>query len=174
MSDRIVVFDRGRIQQVGTPAEVYEGPATEFVAGFVGTSNLLRGSAAFAVLQRDGLFSIRPEKIRVLDEDGELPAGWHGATGTVREVVYAGAGTRFVVDLDVGASLVALQQNVETASVDVMAVRGRRVRLGWRREHEFAVRGPGVSEPGVQERGRAPDGGPERKMPNAQEESTSA
>jgi putative spermidine/putrescine transport system ATP-binding protein len=140
MSDRIVVFDRGRIQQVGTPAEVYERPATEFVAGFVGTSNLLRGEAARAVVGEPGLFSIRPEKVRVLDDDGAAgPDGHRTAVGTVREVVYVGSGTRFVVDLEAGGSLVALQQNLETSSMDVMAYRGRRVVLAWRREHEFRV-----------------------------------
>jgi putative spermidine/putrescine transport system ATP-binding protein len=59
--------------------------------------------------------------------------------GTVREVVYVGSGTRFVVDLEAGGSLVALQQNLETSSMDVMAYRGRRVVLAWRREHEFRV-----------------------------------
>jgi putative spermidine/putrescine transport system ATP-binding protein len=142
MSDRIVVFDRGRIEQVGTPAEVYERPATEFVAGFVGTSNLLRAGAASAVLGQEGLYSIRPEKIRVVTEGpdaAEVPAGHHGAAGTVREVVYAGSGTRFVVELDAGGTLVALQQNLETSSMDVLAYRGRRVRLVWRREHESRI-----------------------------------
>ncbi len=139
MSDRIVVFDHGRIEQVGTPAEVYERPATAFVASFVGTSNLLLPDAAREVLGHSGLYSIRPEKIRVLDDDAPVPPGSHGAHGTVRDVVYVGSGTRFVVDLAAGGHLVALQQNLETSSMDVMAYRGRRVLLTWRREHEFAV-----------------------------------
>jgi putative spermidine/putrescine transport system ATP-binding protein len=147
MSDRIVVFDRGRIQQVGTPAEVYERPATEFVAGFVGTSNLLSGPAAQAVLGQEGLFSIRPEKIRVLPAAGEVPDGWRGAAGTVREVVYVGSGTRFLVDLAAGGSLVALEQNVETSSSQVSTSRGRSVVLAWRREHEFRVGGAGPTGP---------------------------
>jgi len=151
MSDRIVVFDRGRIEQVGTPAQVYERPSTEFVAGFVGTSNLLRPDAARAVLGHDGLYSIRPEKIRLVlasstGADGEpaadgpvVPDGHHGALGAVREVVYVGSGTRFVVDLEAGGTLVALQQNLETSSMDVLAYRGRRVLLLWRREHESRI-----------------------------------
>ncbi len=142
MSDRIVVFDRGRIEQIGTPAEVYERPASEFVASFVGTSNLLQPEVAERVLGLSGLYSIRPEKIHVLDETGSVEDGARGAAGTVAEVVYAGAGTRFVVDLDAGGRLVALQQNARISSMDVLAHRGRRVLLSWRREHEFAVTPP--------------------------------
>jgi putative spermidine/putrescine transport system ATP-binding protein len=139
MSDRIVVFNAGRVEQVGTPAEVYERPATEFVAGFVGTSNLLHPDAAQVVLGHEGLYSVRPEKIRVVDADAAVPEGHHGARGVVREVVYVGSGTRFVVDLDAGGSLVALQQNLETSSMDVLALRSQPVGLQWRREHEFRV-----------------------------------
>ena len=139
LSDRIVVFDAGRVQQVGSPADVYERPATEFVAGFVGTSNLLRPTAARAILGHEGLVSIRPEKIAVRAEDEPIPDGAHGARGVVAEVVYLGSGTRFVVDLDVGGRLVALQQNVHTASTDDTAVRGRRVVLTWHRDHEVEV-----------------------------------
>ncbi|HEY0869454.1 MAG TPA: ABC transporter ATP-binding protein, partial [Acidothermaceae bacterium] len=99
MSDRIAVFHAGRLEQVGPPAEVYERPQTEFVAGFVGTSNLLRGEAAQAVLGRDGVWSVRPEKIRVLDPAAAVDAGERTAAGVVREVVYVGDVTRFVVEL---------------------------------------------------------------------------
>jgi putative spermidine/putrescine transport system ATP-binding protein len=139
MSDRIAVFNAGRIEQVGTPAEVYERPTTAFVAGFVGTSNLLKGPAAEQVLGDSGVVSVRPEKIRianVLDQPGE---GEHSVAGVVREVVYVGAATRFVVDLEVGGHLVALQQNLETSSMEVMSMRGRHVRLVWSRDHEFRV-----------------------------------
>jgi putative spermidine/putrescine transport system ATP-binding protein len=157
MSDRIAVLAAGRIEQVGTPEEVYERPATAFVAGFVGTSNLLTGAAARAVLGRDGVFSIRPEKIRLTvtgdaaastavetpagydPEKSPRPAGEVAATGRVAEVVYAGPATRFVVDLDAGARLVALQQNQQTTSADVVRLRGQPVRLSWRAEHVVAV-----------------------------------
>jgi putative spermidine/putrescine transport system ATP-binding protein len=143
MADRIAVFNAGRIEQVGTPAEVYEKPASAFVAGFVGTSNLIEGQAAESILGRPGVYSVRPEKLRVdTDLDAELPDGEHSATGTVAEVVYAGAATRFVVDLDAGGRLVALQQNLQTSSMDVLKLRDARVRLAWRREHEFAIAGP--------------------------------
>ena len=103
MSDRIAVFSQGKIDQIGTPADIYEHPANEFVAAFVGISNLL---------ERDGRrFTIRPEKIRLL-LDGEQPeSGDHAERGTVREVVYAGMITRYVVDLDQGGEIVVVRQN---------------------------------------------------------------
>jgi putative spermidine/putrescine transport system ATP-binding protein len=149
MSDRIAVFNAGRIEQVGTPAEVYERPASAFVAGFVGTSNLIAGAVAEKLLGRDGVYSVRPEKIRVLaggdpdlaggDLNADVSGEEHSATGTVADVVYAGAATRFVVDLDAGGRLVALQQNLQTSSMDVLELRDAPVRLVWRREHEFPI-----------------------------------
>jgi putative spermidine/putrescine transport system ATP-binding protein len=137
MSDRVAVFNQGRIEQVDTPAEVYERPATPFVAGFVGTSNLFEGESARAVLGREGVFSVRPEKIRL----GGAPASAEeiSAAGQVVEVIYAGATTRFVVDLDAGARVVAMQQNQRTSSADVAALRGKPIRLTWRAEHVVAV-----------------------------------
>ena len=143
MSDRIVVFNHGRVEQVGTPAEVYERPLSEFVAGFVGTSNLLRPEAAQAVAGHRGLVSIRPEKVRLLEALAPVPEGHRRAAGTVREVVYAGSSTRYVVDLDAGGSLVAMAQNLETSSMDVMAQRGRAIVLAWRPEHEFHLSNAG-------------------------------
>ncbi|WP_406044477.1 ABC transporter ATP-binding protein [Micromonospora sp. NBC_00898] len=139
MSDRVAVFHHGRIEQVDTPAEVYERPRTPFVAGFVGTSNLFEGETARAVLGRDGVFSVRPEKIRL----GGAPASAEeiSAAGQVVEVIYAGAATRFVVDLDGGARVVALQQNQQTSPADVAALRGTPIRLTWRAEHVVAVPG---------------------------------
>ncbi|HEX6886914.1 MAG TPA: ABC transporter ATP-binding protein [Candidatus Nanopelagicales bacterium] len=139
MSDRIAVFNAGRIEQIGSPAEVYERPATQFVAGFVGTSNLLGGAAALTVLGKEGTYSVRPEKIYVADPDEPLSREIHSALGTVREVVYVGSGTRFVVDLQAGGTLVALQQNQQSSSMEVLAMRGRPVRLAWRPEHEYQV-----------------------------------
>jgi putative spermidine/putrescine transport system ATP-binding protein len=126
MSDRLAVFNEGRVEQVGTPAEVYEHPQTEFVAGFVGVSN---------VLDRDGRrVTIRPEKIRMSDE-----AGGEGEPGTIREVVYVGMVTRYVVDLDAGGQLVVVRQNLETSSQDALAEQGKRVRLSWRPEHTYEI-----------------------------------
>jgi putative spermidine/putrescine transport system ATP-binding protein len=145
MSDRVAVFNHGRIEQVGTPADVYEHPATAFVAGFVGTSNLFTGDAARHILGRDGAFSVRPEKIHLgLPDQDVTPPGGLSATGHVAEVVYAGPTTRFVVDLDAGPRLVVVQQNQQTSSADVAALRDRPVRLSWRTEHVVSVPGPGA------------------------------
>jgi putative spermidine/putrescine transport system ATP-binding protein len=141
MSDRIAVFRDGRIEQVGTPAEVYERPATQFVAGFVGTSNLLGPDAARAILGKDGQWSVRPEKIRIADSRESAGSDEHAADGTVAEVVYAGAATRLLVDLDAGARLMVTQQNLRTSSSQVQNLRGNRVRLIWGREHEFRLDG---------------------------------
>jgi putative spermidine/putrescine transport system ATP-binding protein len=126
MSDRLAVFNEGRIEQIGAPAEVYERPATEFVAGFVGVSN---------VLERDGKkFTVRPEKIRMhFDEAGE------GELGRIRDVVYVGMFTRYIVELDSGGELTVVRQNLETSSQEALESRGRRVRLEWRPEHTFEI-----------------------------------
>ncbi|MFG2960754.1 ABC transporter ATP-binding protein [Streptomyces sp. NPDC048291] len=140
MSDRVAVFHQGRIEQVGTPAEIYERPRSPFVASFVGTSNLLTGEAALRVLGESGTHSVRPEKIRVLGETAEPdPEGHVSALGTVAEVVYLGDATRFLVDLDGGGRLTALQQNLDTSAEDVAAYRGTRVRLRWQRRHTVHV-----------------------------------
>ena len=140
MSDRIAVFNRGRIEQVGSAAEVYERPASGFVAGFVGTSNLLADDAAEAIAGQRGTFTVRPEKIRILPEGASVEPGQLCANGAVREVVYLGPDTRYIVALDAGAELVVMQQNLETSSDDALAARGRRVRLAWSREHLLPVR----------------------------------
>jgi len=140
MSDRIAVFNQGDIAQLGSPTEVYEHPATPFVAGFVGTSNLLDGQVAEAVLGRPGTWSVRPEKIRVVAADAQVAEGQHAVRGVVREVVYVGMSTRFVVDLAVGGSLSAVQQNTETLS-DLSHLRGQDVQLVWDTQHEYQVTG---------------------------------
>jgi putative spermidine/putrescine transport system ATP-binding protein len=139
MSDRIAVFNQGRIQQVATPAELYERPASAFVAGFVGTSNLLGGEAARAVIGRDGTFTVRPEKIRILEPDVAAGPGQCSATGVVSDVAYLGSQTRFVVRLDAGGELVVTQQNLATSSMEALAARGRPVRLVWDRQHNLQL-----------------------------------
>jgi putative spermidine/putrescine transport system ATP-binding protein len=126
MSDRLAVFNDGRIEQLGTPADVYEHPATEFVAGFVGISN---------VLERDGRrFTVRPEKIR-MHIDGNAA----GEPGHVREVVYVGMFTRYIVELDSGGELAVIRQNLETSSQEALESKGRRVTLEWRPEHTYEI-----------------------------------
>ena len=135
MSDRLAVFNRGRIEQVGAPAEVYERPATAFVAGFVGTSNLLRGEAALAIIGEDRVFTVRPEKIHLAEPDDPVQADEISALGRIAEVVYIGPDTRYIVALDVGPQLVVTQQNLATSSTEALATRGRTVRLVWKRHH---------------------------------------
>jgi putative spermidine/putrescine transport system ATP-binding protein len=141
MSDRIAVFNDGRIEQLAAPAELYEHPASAFVAGFVGTSNLLEGDVAEAILGTTGLFTVRPEKIRLQPRDATIEPGECTATGVVREVVYLGAATQTVVDLDAGGSLIVLQQNQQGSVQDKLDLRGAHVRLSWHREHTVAVGG---------------------------------
>ncbi|HET9084991.1 MAG TPA: ABC transporter ATP-binding protein [Candidatus Limnocylindrales bacterium] len=139
MSDRLAVFNKGRIEQIGSPAEVYERPATRFVAGFVGTSNLLTGNVAATILGRPGTFTIRPEKIRLAPPDATSGPDETSASGTIQSVVYLGPDTRYIVDLDAGARLVVTQQNLTTTSTDVVDQQGKAVRLIWKRQHELPV-----------------------------------
>jgi len=133
MSDRIAVFSHGRIDQVGTPLNVYEHPTTEFVAGFVGVSNLL---------EREGnRFTVRPEKIRMLAPGDPPEAEDKTERGVIREVIYVGSVTRFVVDLDAGGALTVVRQNVDGARLDAHEDRGRPVLLAWRPENTYAIQG---------------------------------
>ena len=139
MSDRLAVMNSGRIEQVGTPADVYEHPATGFVAGFVGVSNLVSGETARAISGAAATFTIRPEKILIREPGASVTDGMCWADGRVRDVVYLGAHTRYWVELDAGGELVITQQNVESTSMDVLAARDRRVRLVWHRLHNRPV-----------------------------------
>jgi putative spermidine/putrescine transport system ATP-binding protein len=130
MSDRIAVFNEGRIEQVGSPVEVYEHPANAFVADFVGVSN---------VYESDGKrFTIRPEKIRLLD-DGAGQDGLHVERGRVREVAYAGMLTRYWVQLAAGAELQVVRQNLEGDPEEDDGRRGAEVTIGWRAEHMVPI-----------------------------------
>jgi putative spermidine/putrescine transport system ATP-binding protein len=129
MSDRLAVFNHGRIEQVGAPADVYERPESEFIAGFVGVSN---------VIERNGRrFTIRPEKVRLVD--GAAQDGLHTEPGVVRDVSYAGMVTRYVVTLDRGGELQVVRQNLETSSAEALAEQGRRVTVGWSEAHTYAI-----------------------------------
>jgi putative spermidine/putrescine transport system ATP-binding protein len=138
MSNRIAVFNEGKVEQVSPPVELYEQPATEFVAGFVGVSNLL---------ERDGSrFTIRPEKIQLLVDPASTPNGLRTEHGRIAEVAYAGMVTRYTVALDGGGELQLVRQNAEGASTDVPSEQGREVLVGWRPEHTVAVRGKSKPE----------------------------
>jgi putative spermidine/putrescine transport system ATP-binding protein len=131
MSDRLAVFNQGRIEQIGPPAEVYEHPQSEFIAGFVGVSN---------VIERDGRrYTVRPEKINLL-MNGEAPQdGSHVEQGHVRDVQYVGPVTRYQITLDRGGELQVLAQNLEEGSSEVFEAKGRRVSLEWRPEQESVI-----------------------------------
>jgi putative spermidine/putrescine transport system ATP-binding protein len=146
MSDRLAIFNRGSIQQVGTPAEVYEHPATAFVAGFVGTSNILTAAGARSILGEDGTFTVRPEKIHLAEPGDPVPAGFVSAVGHVRDVVYLGSDTRYHVSLDAGGELAVIKQNVATSSMEELALKGRAVRLAWDRRHALPVSPEGSGE----------------------------
>jgi len=135
MSDRIAVFNAGRIEQIGAPAEMYERPATRFVAGFVGTSNLISGDVAQAIIGRRGTFTVRPEKIHLGEPDAPSGGDEYAAPGRIRSVVYLGSDTRYHVALDAGTELVVTQQNLATTSTEALAQQGRAVRLVWKRQH---------------------------------------
>jgi len=130
MSDRVAVMSNGQIEQIGSPVDVYERPATEFVAGFIGISN---------VLVRDGVrFVVRPEKIRMLAESETADPGMTVEPGRVEEIIYVGMTTRYLVHLDRGERLVAVRQNMDALG-DAQKFEGRRVRLAWTAEHTYVL-----------------------------------
>jgi putative spermidine/putrescine transport system ATP-binding protein len=156
MSDRIAVLNHGKIEQIGDPVEVYERPATAFVADFIGVSN---------IIERDGhQVTIRPEKITLLAADDAKPASAdaHVEPATVTDVIYAGVLTRYVVVLDAGGELVISRQNTQsppgaiapgTAQASVMSgdadgtagegqaavAVGARVQVSWRPAQAFTI-----------------------------------
>jgi putative spermidine/putrescine transport system ATP-binding protein len=131
MSDRLAVFNQGKIEQIGPPAEVYEHPQSEFIAGFVGVSN---------VIERDGRrYTVRPEKLNLLEDGDEPEPGAHVEAGVVRDVQYVGPVTRYHVTLDRGGELQVLTQNLDEGSSEVLEVKGQRVRLAWRAGQESII-----------------------------------
>jgi putative spermidine/putrescine transport system ATP-binding protein len=154
MSDRLAVFNHGRVEQVGTPADVYERPATGFVAGFVGVSNVLEGATAAAIAGDPRPFTVRPEKIAMREPGHQAGPGECAATGHVREVVYLGAITRYIVELDAGGELVVMEQNLSTSSMEALQVRGKTVSLVWSRSNNRPVEEPaGASEGSMDQEG---------------------
>src|SRR3954471_14285542 len=129
MSDHVAVFNEGRIEQVGAPEEIYERPARELVAGFVGTSN---------ILERDGRrFSVRPERIEL---------NGHGEEGTVVDTVFVGSFTRYLVDTRRGERLTVVRQSDGTRIEP-----GTEVRLAWRDEDAYEIQVQPPEQPLEQE-----------------------
>jgi putative spermidine/putrescine transport system ATP-binding protein len=143
MSDRLAVFNLGKVEQIGTPAEVYERPTTSFVAGFVGTSNLVSGAAAEKLTGSSQTFSIRPEKIRMLGPEAPVSGDVCEAMGTIRDVIYLGMYTRYLVELNAGGDLTVVQQNLEATSMDALATRGNSVKLIWDKSNNRSLIGQG-------------------------------
>jgi spermidine/putrescine transport system ATP-binding protein len=160
MSDRIAVMDAGSIEQLGTPREVYERPATRCVAGFIGTSNLLRGRVAevregFALLSlgpddhvvvpvtgsvhtgQELEISVRPEKIDLRRDAMSAPRGASVLSGVVTEVVYHGTSTNYAVATTAGPELVVFDQNASSA--EDLAGRGDHVVLTWNPQHSYPI-----------------------------------
>ena len=130
MSDRLAVMSNGQIEQIGAPVDVYERPATEFVAGFIGISN---------VITRNGVrLVVRPEKIRMLAEGEDPGPGMTVEPGHVEQVIYVGMTTRYLVHLERGEHLVAVRQNMDALG-DAQKFEGRPVRLAWSKEHTFVL-----------------------------------
>jgi putative spermidine/putrescine transport system ATP-binding protein len=131
MSDRLAVFNHGRVEQIGTPAQIYEHPATAFVAGFVGVSNLCEGELARRLTGSEQAFAIRPEKILLLAPAQSAPSAHVAVQGRISGVTYLGATTRYAVELQGGGELVVVRQN---AAVSKQHAVGEAVVLAWPRE----------------------------------------
>jgi spermidine/putrescine transport system ATP-binding protein len=160
MSDRIAVMNRGRVEQVATPEEVYDRPATTFVAGFIGVSNLMPATVTGGreikldegttiAAATDGFSSgdrchavVRPEKLRVEagDENGDGQAGHPRVEGTVTSSLYLGTATQIAVDLGESVRMTVLVPNADEAERQRLPGGGARVALSWEPEHMHLVR----------------------------------
>jgi putative spermidine/putrescine transport system ATP-binding protein len=135
MSDRIAVFNQGRAEQIDSPTAIYEHPATAFVAGFVGISNILGEADAAAITGRRQSFSIRPEKIVMARAGTPLPGDAVGIEGRIASVLYLGSSTRYHVALASGGELTVIDQNRETRGADLPTLQGQSVALWWKKAH---------------------------------------
>jgi putative spermidine/putrescine transport system ATP-binding protein len=132
MSDRVCVFDRGRVEQIGTPEEIYDRPATRFVAGFVGAGNLLEGAAARRLAGADGAVMLRAERIAIAPRGGAPGVYGRSAQGTVKEVEYLGAFIRYIVDVGEDTQLLVQQANLGGGGAASGGIaRGTPVTLSW-------------------------------------------
>lgn len=137
MSDRIAVFNKGKIEQVGSPEETYESPSTAFVAGFLGVSNLLQEDDAQALLGARHLVNIRPERIHIHPENYRPVTGEIAAPGVISERAYTGASTLYFVTTDKGPRLTVSRANEESGDGEGLSL-GNRVIVSWR-ERQVAV-----------------------------------
>ena len=135
MSDRVAVFNQGRIEQIGTPREIYEQPSSEFVARFVGITNLLRDEVGSRLLGRSDSSSLRPEHVVVGAYETTPPAGQRSAKGTVTAVQYLGSTCRVICTLDEGGILTSSAPSERFAGMNV----GDKVTLMWAPEAVFHI-----------------------------------
>jgi putative spermidine/putrescine transport system ATP-binding protein len=141
MSDRIAVFNQGKIEQIGTPAEIYERPLTAFVAGFVGTSNMIGGALARELTGMERTYALRPEKIHLCLPGAAPQPDSVALDGSVVDVDYLGLFTRYLVKLEGGEEMTVVQQNLLKSATDVAAHAGEPVRLQWLRENMLELKG---------------------------------
>jgi putative spermidine/putrescine transport system ATP-binding protein len=132
MADRVAVFSAGRIEQLDTPRELYARPRTAFVAGFVGSANVVEGALAERLTGRDAPFAIRPELIEILPAGAATPTDSLSCEGTLEDVLYHGASSRCHVRVD-GDAVLAVSR-VESGDALPLPPQGTRVRLAWRRD----------------------------------------
>ena len=166
MSDRIVVMNRGRYEQLGSPEDLYERPKTRFVASFLGASNLLHGKVegtddAYGTVRLDDATTVRvpraqlegrtevdvgvrPEKIRLVSAQTDVPAGANQLEGRVRSTAYTGVSTQYQVELHNGGIVAVYEQNLARAESSTLLRPGQDVTLAWSPDDTFAVE-PGAA-----------------------------
>jgi putative spermidine/putrescine transport system ATP-binding protein len=135
MSDRIVVFNSGRIEQVGTPEQVYEEPRTNFVAGFLGTANIFTVDMANKLLGASSTVSIRPERIRLEALGTKIDKGETSIVGRIHEAAFVGANTIYIIETEFGMKLTVRKTNTELLGQDNSFVTGDQVMAVWRNSH---------------------------------------
>ena len=135
MSDRIAVFNAGKIEQVGSPREVYEKPASAFVASFLGVSNLISGATAEKLLGSPDLINIRPERIKLSDLKSKISKNEIGLAVKVIDAAYVGANTLFVLESEDGLRLTATKLNEELLGQDIDLEIGNKVLASFRKDH---------------------------------------
>ena len=139
MSDRIAVFNEGSIEQVGTPAEVYERPQTKFVASFLGVSNVFSGDDAKAIFGSPTMVNIRPERIKLVPADTKLKAGESGVVGSIIEASYIGATTIYLIQTESGQRVIATRLNEELPDQINRFETGDRVGAVWKSDHSAVI-----------------------------------
>ena len=131
MSDRIVVFNEGKVEQVGTPQDVYNKPATRFVAGFLGAANILSGEDAKKIFGKSKTVSIRPERMRLQPSNSKISNDESSVSGVVQEAAFVGANTIYIVETEFGFRLNVSKTNTELLGQDKSFAAGDRVLVVW-------------------------------------------